>query len=98
MAEAMAQMQRNMDFFLAHYAVAVTTYEPNVAALKAGTTRIVAGIGKDSRGNLAQQASLALAERVGTQAVVFPGDHGGHMRHPDEFAIALRKVLVDYRT
>ena len=98
MAEAMAQMQRNMDFFLAHYAVAVTTYEPNVAALKAGTTRIVAGIGKDSRGNLAQQASLALAERLGTQAVVFPGDHGGHMRHPDEFAIALRKVLVDYRT
>lgn len=94
MAEAMAQMERNMNFFLAHYALAVATYQPDIAALKAGSTRIVVGVGEDSRGNLAQQCGLALAERLGTPVVMFPGDHGGYMRHPREFAARLRKVLA----
>jgi pimeloyl-ACP methyl ester carboxylesterase len=92
-AYAMAQMQRNMDFFLGQYVLAITTYEPNIAALKASPTRIVAGVGEDSRGNLAQQGGLALAERLGAPAVVFPGDHGGYMRRPREFAATLRNVL-----
>ena len=45
-ADAMAQMQRNTEFFLAHYALAVTTYQPDIAALKAGSTRIVAAVGR----------------------------------------------------
>jgi len=93
MAEAMAQMQRNLDFFLAHYAVAVATHQPDMAALKAGSTRVVAAVGEDSKGNLAHQGGLALAERLGAPAVVFPGDHGGYMRRPREFAATLRNVL-----
>ncbi len=93
MAEAMAQMQRNLDFFLAHYAVAVATHQPDIAALKAGSTRVVAAVGEDSKGNLAHQGGLALAERLGAPAVVFPGDHGGYMRRPREFAATLRNVL-----
>ncbi len=93
-AEAMSQMQRNMEFFLAHYALAVSTYQPDITALKAGSTRIVAGVGEDSKENLAQQGALTLAERLGTPVVIFPGDHGGYMRHPREFAETLRKVLA----
>ena len=93
-ADAMAQMQRNTEFFLAHYALAVTTYQPDIAALKAGSTRIVAAVGKDSKGNLAQQGGLALAARLETSAVVFPGDHGGCMRQPGDFAATLRNVLA----
>lgn len=94
MAEIAPQLQRNMDFFLAHYAMAVTYYEPDIAALKAGTTRIVVGVGKDSKGNLAHQGGLALAARLGKPVVTFPGDHGGYMRHPREFAETLRHVLA----
>jgi hypothetical protein len=36
---------------------------------------------------------LRLAERLGTQAVVFPGAHGGFDSHAEEFAVKLREVL-----
>ena len=32
---------------------------------------------------------------LGIEPVVFPGDHGGFMGAPDEFAAALRAVLSD---
>jgi hypothetical protein len=94
MAGAMAEMEQNLDFFFAYYALAVTTYEPDLAALRAGSTTIVVGVGRDSKGNLAHLGGLALAERLGTHAVVFPGDHGGYMRQPHEFAATLRQVLA----
>ena len=94
MLEAMAQMQRNMEFFLAHYLRAVTGYQPDIAALKTGSTRVVAAIGEASRGQVAYRGGVELAERLGTKAVVFPGDHGGFSTRPDEFALTLHKVLA----
>src|ERR1700693_1626258 len=41
MREAMAQMKRNMDFWLGHYFMAVAAYEPDFGALKAGPFRFV---------------------------------------------------------
>ncbi len=75
MREAMAQMQRNMDFWLGHYFRAIAAYEPDFGALKAGSSRIVAAIGDESRGQLAAEGGLGLAERLGTEPVVFPGAH-----------------------
>ena len=93
MREAMAQMQRNIDFWLGHYFRAIGAYEPDFDALKAGSSRIVAAVGDESRGELAHQGGLGLAERLGTQAVVFPGAHGGFESHSAEFAARLREVL-----
>ena len=93
MREGMAQMQRNMDFWLGHSFGAVAAYEPDFAALKAGSTRIVPAVGDESRGELANDGGLGLAERLGTKAVVFPGAHGGFESHAPEFADRLRKVL-----
>jgi pimeloyl-ACP methyl ester carboxylesterase len=93
MREAMAQMQRNMDFWLGHYFLAIAAYEPDFAALKAGSSRIVPAVGDESRGELAHEGGLRLAERLGTQAVVFPGAHGGFDSHAAEFAVKLREVL-----
>ncbi len=91
--EAMAQFQRNMDFWLGHYFRAIAIYEPDFAALKAGSTRIVPAVGADSRGELAHEGGLGLAERLGTQAVEFPGAHGGFESHAPEFAVKLREVF-----
>jgi pimeloyl-ACP methyl ester carboxylesterase len=93
MREAMAQMQRNMDFWLGHYFQAIADYEPDFAALETGSTRIVPAVGEESRGELAHEGGLRLAQRLGTEPVEFSGAHGGFDTHPAEFAARLREVL-----
>jgi pimeloyl-ACP methyl ester carboxylesterase len=95
MLEGMARMKRNMDFWLGHSFAAIAAYEPDFGALKAGSSRIVPAVGDDSRGELAHEGGLGLAKRLGTQAVTFPGAHGGFESHSAEFAAQLRKVLED---
>jgi pimeloyl-ACP methyl ester carboxylesterase len=68
-------------------------YKPDVAALKAGPTRLVVGIGADSGKLLTYRTSTALAEQLGIAPTSFPGDHGGFMGAPKEFADTLRAVL-----
>jgi pimeloyl-ACP methyl ester carboxylesterase len=94
MIEAMREMQRNLEFFLEHYLRAVTGYQPDIDALLTGSTRVVAAVGEASAGQLAYRGAVALAEQLGMEAVVFPGDHGGFTTHPDAFAATLHQVLV----
>lgn len=94
MLAAMAQLQRNIEFFLAHYLRVVTGYQPDIAALKAGSTRVVVAVGEASGGQVAYRGGVELAKLLGTEVVVFPGDHGGFATHPAEFAVTLRKVLA----
>ncbi|HEV2027014.1 MAG TPA: alpha/beta hydrolase [Candidatus Dormibacteraeota bacterium] len=93
MLEDMARMQGNMDLFFGPYVLGIARYEPDFAALKAASCRIVGAVGNESRGEMAHDGGLALASRMGTQAVVFPGDHGGFGSHAADFAIKLREVL-----
>jgi len=71
-------------------------------ALRAASTRIVVGVGAQSSNALAGRAGIAVAERLGTEPVIFPGGHDGFiggeyggMGEPGPFAAALRKVLID---
>jgi pimeloyl-ACP methyl ester carboxylesterase len=90
------------DLMLAHNVLYLTTFEPDFEALKRAPTRIVMAIGEQSNGNLAQRGAEAAAQRLGTEAVVFPGDHGGFMGgeygqppgEPEAFAAKLREVLA----
>jgi pimeloyl-ACP methyl ester carboxylesterase len=93
MREDMARMQGNMDLFFGPYILALARYEPDFNALKASSCRIIAAVGDESRGEMAHDGGLAMAERLGTQAVVFPGDHGGFGSHAAEFGAKLREVL-----
>ncbi|GAC1661693.1 MAG: alpha/beta hydrolase [Candidatus Dormibacteraceae bacterium] len=93
MLENMARMQGNMDLFFGPYMLAMARYEPDFAALKSSTCRVVAAVGEDSRGEMAHDGGLALAARLGTKAVVFPGEHGGFDSRAAEFAVRLRNVL-----
>jgi pimeloyl-ACP methyl ester carboxylesterase len=96
MLEAMARMQRNMDFWIGGpYFSAIAAYEPDFETLRKGSCRIVSAVGDESRGETANQGGLGLAERLGTEAVIFPGAHGGFDSHAAEFAVKLREVLED---
>ncbi len=68
-------------------------YVPDVAALTASPSRVVVGIGDASGGLVTYQTSTALAERLRTAPVEFPGDHGGFVSDADDFAQVLRTVL-----
>jgi pimeloyl-ACP methyl ester carboxylesterase len=70
-------------------------------ALRAASTRIVVGVGAQSATQLAGRAGIAVAERLGTAPVTFPGGHDGFvggeyggMGEPDAFAATLRTVLT----
>jgi hypothetical protein len=83
--------------------VAGTAYEPDFDALRAASTRIVMAAGVESEGTLTYRATLAIAERLGQEAVIFPSDHGGFLGgeygqtgKPEEFAAKLREVLGDH--
>jgi pimeloyl-ACP methyl ester carboxylesterase len=88
------------DPMLGRNMVDITHYEPEWDALRAASTRIVLAAGEDSGGTLAARGAAAVAERLGTQPVRFPGDHGafmggeyGQVGKPEEFAATLREVL-----
>lgn len=89
------------DALLHQNIVTCTHYEPDVAALQAASTRVVLAAGVESNGQLASRAAHAAAERLGTEVVLFPSDHGGFLGgeygqagDPDAFAAKLREVLA----
>ena len=92
-AEAMARVEQNMDFFFAHYLLPITSYAPDIAALQAASSQVVVGVGEESVGQETYDTALALAERLGTEPVVFPGDHVGMATQPEAFAAKLNEVF-----
>lgn len=80
--------------FFAHELRHTTRYLPDSAALTTGTTRVVVGLGAASGNLLTHPTSTALAQLLGTTPVEFPGDHGGFLGRPKEFAETLRMVLT----
>ena len=90
------------DLMLSHSVRYLTTFEPDFDAIKRAPTRIVIAVGAASNGNLAQRGGEAVAERLGSEAVKFPGDHSGFMGgeygqppgEPEAFAAKLREVLA----
>ena len=93
MAEAMARMQGNLDFFLGHMWLSLGDYAPDISRLRSAP--ITVAVGEGSEGQLAYRAAVALAEQLGEEPAVFPGDHGGFNSHPAAFARRLEEVLGD---
>jgi pimeloyl-ACP methyl ester carboxylesterase len=76
-------------------------YVPEFDALRAAPTRIVLAVGAGSGETMAARGSRTVAERLGIEPEVFPGDHAGFLGgeygqtgEPDEFAARLRDVLA----
>jgi pimeloyl-ACP methyl ester carboxylesterase len=75
-------------------------YEHDFDALRAAPTRVVIGIGEESAQAAPGRAAAAVAGRLGTEPVTFPGAHNGFLGgefsqtgKPDAFAATLRNVL-----
>ena len=88
------------DALLYQNIITCTHYEPDFAALKAASTRIVPAVGAESEGEMAHRGGEAVAERLGQRPVTFPSGHGGFLGgeygqsgEPDAFAARLREVL-----
>jgi hypothetical protein len=86
---------------LGQHIIWVTHYQHDFDALRAAPTRIVVAAGAESEGQMTYRGAVAVAERLGTAAVIFPSDHGGFLGgeygqtgDPDAFAITLREVLA----
>jgi clorobiocin biosynthesis protein CloN7 len=92
--EQMARMRATAEVFLAHLIRPTTRYQPDIEALRAAPTRIVVAAGATSKGQLANRSALALAGRLGTSVVEFPGDHGGFMALLEQFVLVLHQVLT----
>jgi pimeloyl-ACP methyl ester carboxylesterase len=84
--------------------IVTTHYEFDFDALRAASTPIVVAAGAESEGEFTYRAALAVAERLGTEAVIFPSHHAGFLGgefgmtgDPDAFAATLREVLTEPR-
>ena len=81
---------------------AVSSYRPDVDALAAAPTRVVIAVGEESVSTFTGRTSVATADLLGQQAMVFPSHHGGFLGgesgyagQPEAFARKLREVLDD---
>jgi pimeloyl-ACP methyl ester carboxylesterase len=90
------------DVMLGQNIIGTTHYEPDYEALKNASTRIVCAAGAESEGEMANRGGHAVAERLGTEPVIFPSHHGGFLGgeygwpgEPDAFAAKLRQVLEE---
>lgn len=88
------------DVMLGQNIIGTTHYEPDFDALLAASTRIVIAAGAESGDEMAHRGAEAVAQRLGTEPVIFPSHHGGFLGgeygwagEPDAFAAKLREVL-----
>ncbi|MBV9412833.1 MAG: hypothetical protein JO148_14680 [Acidimicrobiia bacterium] len=77
-------------------------FEPDAEALHGSSARVVPAIGALGEGGLARRGGEAVAQLLGVEPVLFPGDHGGFAANewspgndPAAFAKKLRELLDD---
>jgi pimeloyl-ACP methyl ester carboxylesterase len=92
-AETFARVSSNFEYWLAHGMMPLSLYRPDVDALRAGKPRVVVAIGEQSGGQPIAAMGMALAEKLGTEPVVFPGDHMGFETFAQPFATTLHEAL-----
>jgi pimeloyl-ACP methyl ester carboxylesterase len=95
--ETSAKQQADDELFFLRMLKPFTRYQPPVDVLRSHGPRVVVAAGADSRGEIAQRSTEALAERLETPVTVFPGDHGGFVAEPVAFAAMIRQVLSESR-
>jgi clorobiocin/coumermycin A biosynthesis protein CloN7/CouN7 len=88
-AEEVATSER----FFGHGLLPIALYQPDFSALHAAPSRIVVAGGTTSKGEFPQRTAVALAKRLGTTLIDFPGGHVGFISDPREFAGVLQHAL-----
>jgi acetyltransferase/esterase len=92
-AQMLARLRANLEFWLEHELRQYTSVAPDLTALKAAGDRLVLAGGRDSRELLPSRPNVVLAEQLGTEVTEFPGGHAGYVTDPEAFAARLTEVL-----
>ena len=90
--ERTAKEQADDELFLLRMLKPFTRYAPDVDVLRSGTPRVVVAVGETSHGEIACRSAEALAQRLGSTPVPFPGSHGGFMEDPAGCAAVIRQL------
>jgi hypothetical protein len=88
--EAVAMSER----FFGHGLLPIALYRPDFSALQAAAARVMVAGGTVSKGEFPQRTAAALAERLGTPLIDFPGGHAGFVSESKVFADVLRRTLA----
>lgn len=72
-----------------------TRFRPDIDALRPIADRIFIGGGAKGQGALFHRTAVAIADRLGTGVVEFPGDHTGFLTDPEPFAQVLSEVFTN---
>lgn len=94
MLEMFARFEKNTDFFAGYEVPGFGRHALDVEALRGSSVPIVVAVGEESGGEPPHRAALALAERLGTSAETYPGDHGGFGAEAEAFAARLDAVFT----
>ena len=93
-AETFARVSGNFEYWLAHGMMPLSLYCPDFKALRAGRPCIMVGIGEGSAGQPIESMAMALADKLGTAPIRFPGDHMGFEVHAEAFAETLHRAFA----
>jgi clorobiocin biosynthesis protein CloN7 len=92
--EPSAEMLATSNRFFGHGLLPIALYQPDLSALQSGQARVEVAGGTASKGEFPQRTAAALADRLGTPLIDFPGGHGGFASDAGEFAALLRLTLA----
>lgn len=92
-AETFMRVSGNFEYWLAHGMLPLSTYEPDVTALKAGAPEVIVAVGEQSTGQPIHEMTMALADALGVDPVSVPGDHMRFETRPAEFAQRLESAF-----
>lgn len=84
---------RNADFVLARESRATDSFQLDLSALTAVSSKIVPAFGSSSRACFPARCALALSAALARKACEFPGGHTGYVLRPRAFAETLAQVL-----
>jgi pimeloyl-ACP methyl ester carboxylesterase len=90
-AATAARLQANLPFFIGYEVPHFAKYRAELGKL--GGLRVLPAVGAAGTDEPWVRAGHALAERLGTKALVFPGDHGGFGTEAAAFAVRLDEAF-----
>ncbi|MFO6497434.1 MULTISPECIES: alpha/beta fold hydrolase [Bacillus] len=91
--ERMERLMANIDYFILSEVPALREYKPDTSRLKASSAVVVPAGGIESKGFLPYRYAEALADKLGTKVVDFPGNHVGASVYPKAFAEKLVEIF-----
>jgi pimeloyl-ACP methyl ester carboxylesterase len=89
------RMGKNHDFFVKHEMLPFSNYFPDVEAIKANRVKMFMAAGQmtlDKHKFYGETAPI-LANLLGCEMVMFPGNHLSYLDRPSEWAAVLRSIL-----